>query len=176
MIRGMTDAVPDKSSRESPFWRFSLRFYARPEVASACLELQDRAGVDVNLMLFLLFLAEEKRVLTKDEVARLDARIASWRAQVVMPLRDLRRRLKGGIGEVAQDLSEGLRNMVKRVELEAERLEQGLLEAHVAKLGTTATSREAAAQTNLAAYGAFLGGLPEAPLQIVLAAFTTSPR
>ena len=114
MIRGMTDATPDKSSRESPFWRFSLRFYARPEVAAACLELQDKAGVDVNLMLFLLFLAEEKRAVTKDEVARLDARIASWRAQVVIPLRDLRRRLKGGIGEVAQVLNEGLRNKIGR--------------------------------------------------------------
>jgi uncharacterized protein (TIGR02444 family) len=176
MIRGMTDAAPEKSSRESPFWRFSVRFYARPEVAPACLELQDKAGVDVNLMLFLLFLAEEKRVLTNDEVVRLDARIASWRAQVVMPLRDLRRRLKGGIGEAARDLSEGLRNMVKRVELEAERLEQGLLEAQAAEVGTTGTSREAAAQANLATYSAFLGGLPEAPLQIVLAAFTTSPR
>src|SRR5882672_2461911 len=170
MIRGMTGAAPDKSSRESPFWRFSLRFYGLADVAAACLELQDKAGVDVNLMLFLLFLADEKRAVTKDEVARLDARIASWRAQVVMPLRDVRRRLKGGIGEIPQDLSEGLRNMVKRVELEAERLEQGQLESEGAELGTKTASRDAAAEANLGAYGAFLGALPDAPLKTVLAA------
>jgi len=175
MIRGMTGAAPEKFSRESAFWRFSLRFYALPEVAPACLELQDKAGADVNLMLFLLFLAEQKSAVTKDEIARLDGRIASWRAQVVMPLRDLRRRLKDGIGEIPKDSSEGLRHMVKRVELEAERLEQGQLESQATGLGTIGASRETAAQANLAAYSSHLGGLPEAPLRIVLDAFTSSP-
>ena len=84
----MSDAT---SSRDSAFWRFSLRFYALPNVAPACLELQDKAGVDVNLMLFLLFLADNNRTLTRDDVARLDAEIAPWREHVVMPLRDLQR-------------------------------------------------------------------------------------
>jgi len=38
----------------SPFWRFSLRFYARAKISAICLLLQDEAGVDVNLLLFLL--------------------------------------------------------------------------------------------------------------------------
>src|SRR6266850_699165 len=154
MIRGMTDATPDKSSRESPFWRFSLRFYALPDVAPACLELQDKAGVDVNLMLFLLFLADNSRTVTRDEIARLDARIAPWRDQVVGPLRDLRRRLKTGIGDIPAGESESFRNMVKRVELEAERLEQSRLERDAAMAGVAASSRAAAAQANLAAYAA----------------------
>jgi len=33
------------------FWRFSLALYARPGVAEALVELQDRAGRDVNLQL-----------------------------------------------------------------------------------------------------------------------------
>jgi len=48
----------EQPREESPFWRFSLRFYSRPGVAAACLALQDEAGADVNLMLFLLFLAK----------------------------------------------------------------------------------------------------------------------
>jgi len=37
------------------FWRFSLAFYARPGMADALIALQDRAGLDVNLMLFALW-------------------------------------------------------------------------------------------------------------------------
>jgi len=167
----MSDAP---SSRDSAFWRFSLRFYALPDVAPACLELQDKAGVDVNLMLFLLFLADGKRTLTKTDVAQLDAAIARWRNDVVVPLRDLRRRLKSGIGDIPPAESDGLRNMVKRVELEAERLEQSRLERDGAALGTAASSRDAAAKANLAAYAAHLGSFPATPAKIILDAFTTA--
>jgi len=37
-------------------WRFSVAFYARPGISGALIALQDRAGVDVNLMLFALWL------------------------------------------------------------------------------------------------------------------------
>ena len=50
-------------SAGSPFWRFSLRFYRRREVADACIALQEEAGVDVNLLLFLLWHAIHKRAL-----------------------------------------------------------------------------------------------------------------
>jgi|SRR6185295_5471847 len=166
----MSDA---SSSRDSAFWRFSLRFYALPDVASACIELQDKAGVDVNLMLFLLFLADNNRTVSRGEVARLDERIAPWRDQVVGPLRDLRRRLKTGIGDIPAGESEGFRNMVKRIELEAERLEQSRLERDAAVVGVAASSRATAAQSNLAAYAAHLGSMPATPTKIVLDAFTT---
>lgn len=153
---------------DSPFWRFSLSFYARPDIAPACLQLQDEANVDVNLMLFLLFLAERGRAITRDDVARLDASIAPWRTEVVEPLRALRRRLKSGVGDVP---SEGLRNMVKKIELEAERLEQARLENTASSLGKPAPRGEAA-QANLAAYEAYLGPLPQAPKALILKAFS----
>jgi len=34
------------------FWAFSLALYGKPGVAPALLGLQDRLGVDVNLLLF----------------------------------------------------------------------------------------------------------------------------
>jgi uncharacterized protein (TIGR02444 family) len=162
----MTDIKPD-----SAFWRFSLRFYALPDVAPACLALQDEANVDVNLMLFLLFLAENGRAINRDDVARLDASIATWRTEVVEPLRALRRRLKSGIGEIPAATSEGLRNMVKKIELEAERLEQGRLENTASALGNPSPRNEAA-RANLAAYEVFLGRLPDAPKAIILKAFS----
>jgi uncharacterized protein (TIGR02444 family) len=156
---------------DSSFWRFSLRFYALPDVAPACLRLQDEANVDVNLMLFLLFLAEGGRAITRDDVARLDASIAPWRSEVVEPLRALRRRLKSDIGDVPTSTSEGLRNMVKKIELEAERLEQGRLEKAAPTLGKPA-SRSEAARLNLTAYEAYLGPLPDAPKALILKAFS----
>jgi len=154
---------------DSAFWRFSLRFYALPDVAPACLALQDEANVDVNLLLLLLFLAGQGRAVTRDDVARLDAAIAPWRAEVVEPLRTLRRRLKTGVGEFPP--SESFRNMVKKIELEAERLEQGRLEKAASNLGKPA-DRSSAARTNLAAYETYLGRFPKGPVDVVLAAFS----
>ena len=44
---------------KSPFWRFSVKFYAEPGVAQACIDLQDQAGVDVNILFFLLWNAAQ---------------------------------------------------------------------------------------------------------------------
>ena len=38
--------------RDEDFWRFSTRIYRLDRVADSCLALQDRFGVDVNMMLF----------------------------------------------------------------------------------------------------------------------------
>ena len=40
---------------KSPFWQFSIKFYAVPGVPQACIELQDQAKVDVNILFFLLW-------------------------------------------------------------------------------------------------------------------------
>ncbi|MGZ3308467.1 MAG: DUF2390 domain-containing protein, partial [Xanthobacteraceae bacterium] len=48
-------AADAPSAQGSPFWRFSLRFYRQPKVADTCIALQEERGVDVNLLLFLLW-------------------------------------------------------------------------------------------------------------------------
>lgn len=161
---------------ESPFWQFSLRFYAKAAVAPACIELQDAAGVDVNLLFFLLFLADAGRVLTRAEVARIDTAITPWRNDVVRPLRSVRRVLKNNPGLSG---AENLRTEVKRIELESERLQQEALFARFPAPGIgAAAAREPAARANLAAYVQYLGGnVPQAPLEAVLSAFLDSqPR
>src|SRR5437879_5458082 len=82
------------SAAGSPFWRFSLGFYRRAGVADACIALQEQVGVDVNLLLFLLWQATMCRALSAAEVAALEKRVASWRAMTVIPLRTVRRALK----------------------------------------------------------------------------------
>ena len=53
------------SAQGSPFWRFSLRLYRAPGVGDACIALQETSGVDVNLLLFLLWLICTSVVLTR---------------------------------------------------------------------------------------------------------------
>ena len=44
------------------FWDFSVGTYRRPGVADACLSLQDRYGLDVNVLLLLLLVRLHARV------------------------------------------------------------------------------------------------------------------
>lgn len=169
----MTDATPP--TQGSPFWRFSLRFYRRPEIADACIDLQEQAGVDVNLLLYLLWQACQRRRLTAAEVAALEARVAPWRDVTVIPLRNVRRALKVPPTLIAPPLAEALRTRVKALELEAERLQQEAMHA-LPPLGVEASDREAAAQANVASYEAMLQvRFPQRPVGILLAALAALP-
>lgn len=169
----MTTANSDMESRQSPFWNFSLEFYSRPHVAPVCIELQDSAGVDVNVLFYLLFLAQQGRQLDRSDVAHIDATVLSWRDRVVKPLRTLRRDLKNGVAPADVEATAALRTDVKRIELEAERIEQQMLERMVpaSTIGTQATSPDEAARANIDAYGKFFGGLPAAPVKLLLDIF-----
>ena len=149
----MTDTAASQAPQGSPFWQFSLAFYRDGEVANACLDLQARCDVDVNLLLFLLWLANARRVVSLDEVRDLDARLSRWRSEVVVPLRAMRRMLKTGEALVDPEQAAFFRTRVKALELEAERLQQEAMHALSRTLGTgTASSRDEAARANVNAY------------------------
>lgn len=158
---------------DSALWRFSLAFYRRPGVAEACLQLQDTAGVDVNVLLYLLFLAARGRRVGAQDIDRIEATAASWRNAVVVPLREVRRKLKAPLGPIDLAATAGLRNEVKRIELAAERIEQEALE-RLWPLDQAPRDAGAAldlAHANIAAYANRFGALPAAPLQVILASF-----
>src|SRR4051812_18818938 len=108
----------------SPFWRFSLAFYRQPGVANACIALQEQSGVDVNLLLFLLWQATRRRPFAPAEVAALEDKIGGWREATVVPLRAVRTALRTPPALVEAGTAEAFRNRIKAVELEAERLQQ----------------------------------------------------
>lgn len=155
------------------FWGFSLRIYSRPDVPQACLALQDEGGADVNLVLFLLYLADCGRILDDAAVAALDQATRDWREQVVKPLRAVRRLLKDDVGAFPADATAPLRSDVKRVELAAEKLQQFTLEALAppATAGASATSRRLAAATHLASYASRCGNWPEDALHVLVNAW-----
>ena len=163
----------DTPTATTPFWRFSLQFYGQSGVSDACIALQDGCGVDVNLLLFLFWLASERQALSADEVKKLDATIKSWRELTIIPIRDTRRKLKGAKTFVDPAKQEALRDKVKAVELEAEKLQQEALYAFT-QTGPLGKPSEppAAARGNVAAFERAMGAnFPKASVDVLIKAF-----
>ena len=109
---------------EPHLWWFSLAFYAAPSVARALITLQDRDGLDVNLMLFVLWLGVSGRGrLSGDGLRAAERAGGQIRADVVEPLRALRRSLGPNPDADVQRLCDG----VKALELAAEKVVQSRL-------------------------------------------------
>lgn len=165
--------MPSALGKIGNFWQFSLAFYALPEVAPALLRLQDENEADVNVMLFLLYLARAGRALRASEVARIHTVTGPWRVEIVAPLRRVRRRLKTAVGAFEPAASTGLRSQVQRLELAAEKLQQQTLERNfpLNETGTARPDPAACARANLALYEDCIGPLQEASVRCILERF-----
>ena len=168
----------DAAPADSPFWRFSIGFYRDPAVAAACIELQDEAGVDVNVLLFLLWNATQRKQMSAADVQDLDAGIGPWRKAAVIPLREIRRALKTPPPVVAPGAAEAFRTRVKAVELEAERLQQQTLYELAPSLRfAAAQSASDAGRASVEAYGAIVPKpFPPAAVASILTAFDQFSR
>jgi uncharacterized protein (TIGR02444 family) len=174
--RMSTDA---SSPQGSPFWRFSLAYYRDPRVADACIALQEEAGVDVNLLLFLLWHAAQSRRFSTAEVEELEGRVGPWREAAVVPLRRLRRALKVAPPLLSAANAEAFRTRIKAVELEAERLQQEAMYDLVRSglRGSADASVAAAARANVAAYQTICRApFPPAAVETLLAALSRRER
>ncbi|MBN9064032.1 MAG: TIGR02444 family protein [Rhizobiales bacterium 65-9] len=121
-------AASDVSAEADLFWRFSLALYAKPGVKQACLALQDRLGVDVNVLFFCIWWPSGgKPRLDQEDFDGVLAEAAAWSRQVVVGLRTVRRALGSERAPAARLDGAALRKKVLAVELEAERLEQAML-------------------------------------------------
>ena len=170
----MTEPAPPATRNNpfyNPFWDFSLKLYASPAVQTACLDLQDGSGVDVNVLLYMLWQASLRRQLTLADAQAVLSGVDTWRADVVVPLRIARRNLKTPPPALDARGAEALRGIVKKAELEAERLQQAALFAITLPSApdADATSVRAAGVANAAAYALALGRpLAAAPLGVML--------
>jgi len=154
----MSSVATTSSGQPSPFWTFSLGFYRQGGVPEACLELQDRCGVDVNIILFLLWTATLRRHLVASETRTLADKVRAWQNDVVVPIRNLRRFLKTPPPLLDEGTAELFRTKIKAVELESERLQQEAMFALAPSLHYEPSATvEEAARTNLANYQGVMG-------------------
>jgi uncharacterized protein (TIGR02444 family) len=134
-----------------PIWDFVLGYYRQQGVSESAIALQDSAGVDVNMILFLMWLASQKRTLAAGEARTVSEKSIGWQHNVVVPVRNVRRLLKESAPLVEQELALAFRKKVQALELEGEQLQLNAMAAMTLKTGQAA-SPEAAARDNLAAF------------------------
>ena len=165
----MSDFLPH------PFWNFSLELYGAEGVAEACLDLQDRRGCDVNVLLFCCWLAASGRpTLSADRLRAILKASDAWQADVVKPLRAIRRKLKDGTwgqsfaGGALPEAIDAVRRRVADAELAAEHAEQLELASLYAAAADRALHRDdppekrlRAAVGNLGVYAVCLGVVPD---------------
>ncbi len=143
----------------SAFWTFSLAVYGRAGVPPACLTLQDSSGVDVNILLFSLFLGRSGRALSATDIGAIVATVEPWRHDIVAVLRMARRALKEPPAPFEGPAIVLLRKNVKAAELEAERIQQEALCVNFPwdRAGQAEPDTARACAGNIEAYRAHLG-------------------
>ena len=157
----MSDFLPH------PFWNFSLELYAGEGVAEACLDLQERRGCDVNILLFCCWLGASGRpTLTADRLRTILKASDAWQAEIVRPLRAVRRLLKDRPWpEALPETVDAVRRRVADAELAAEHAEQiklASLHSPPADRDRPIEKRLRAAVGNLGVYAVCLGVVPDA--------------
>lgn len=107
-------------------WSYALKLYARPGVEAACLALQE-AGADVCLLFTAAWLGNAGAAFAAARMSELESTARGWHDEVVMPLRSLRQRWRESAKQDAQLAP--LRERIKQLELEAEKVLLGRLDA-----------------------------------------------
>ncbi len=112
----------------SQFWDYAVKLYSNGSVSEACLGLQDRRGIDVNMLLFCVWVAASGRgQLSESEMAAGIEAGQVWQSEVVAPLRHVRRYLKGPITPADGRLGAELARVITESELYAEHMEVQIL-------------------------------------------------
>ncbi len=142
-------------STTGSFWSFSTNYYSLPGKADICLALQDCKSMDVNVLLFMLWQAQQRRRLSRADIESVVAFVENWRMSVVQPLRSVRRFLKDPGQPWEAPEIRAFRERIKREELFAERIQQEAMAAAFPAPGQD-DSVLSAARTNLALYADLL--------------------
>jgi uncharacterized protein (TIGR02444 family) len=144
-------------------------------VAEACLDLQERRGCDVNILLFCCWLGASGRpTLTADRLRTILKASEAWQAEIVQPLRRVRRILKDRPWpDALPETLDAVRRRVADAELAAEHAEQ----IKLASLHTPPADRDRpvekrlrAAVGNLGVYAVCLAVVPDAQDRAAVAA------
>lgn len=102
-------------------WDWAVAAYAAPDVADACLALQDHHEQNVPLLLWSAWIAATGRRPNEDTIEAACDTARAWDSVVVAPLRAMRRTLKAPVPDIDDGPRETVRNRIKALELEAEK-------------------------------------------------------
>ncbi|MEH6403473.1 MAG: TIGR02444 family protein [Sneathiella sp.] len=137
-------------------WDYAVEIYGEKKVSDACLSLQDRHDIDVNLLLFCLWNgARGWRELTVSELSQAIDISSNWQSPVITPLRHARSALKNSNSPVDEKFKQQLRKAILDSELYAERLELQMLSELVKRAVTKSREGQACASNgakNLSLY------------------------
>lgn len=112
-------------SEDNALWNFVLKIYSDRQVATTCLQLQDNFGLNINRVLFALWLAERGRELVPEVLD--DPALCQWTATITEPLRRYRYEVRYSYPQPRETLVDDFYQQLKSVELAAEKSELALL-------------------------------------------------
>ena len=165
---------------DNPFWRFSLSLYQLKRIKEACLNLQDNAGANVNLLLFALWVAQQKKRLAPDWQDTFK-QLENWHQDYTLPLR--RQRIELQTLAIKADRHEGgplhqMRDHLQKAELLAEQQEQAVLYYYYQQdLGLlVCEDKQAALIENLSACIPAPSGIDQSPLEVLLGVYLETPE
>jgi len=105
---------------DNSFWQFSLALYAKPEAANFCLRLQDQHNMQVNLLLYSIWLTFEGCIL-EPSLIKQNSQLQNWLTQIIPSIRYARKQ----VGEKSKQ--DPLYKQLKACELTAEQQAQAQL-------------------------------------------------
>lgn len=124
-----------------PFWDFSLQAYGSDGVAPACLSLQERHGIDVNILLYCVWAGQIGNRMDDGHIALLAAAVNEWHGTIVLSLRRARKQMKTALdSQPPSSLTSALRAQIQKLEIDAEHIEQ--LRLHAALEGVKCVKAE----------------------------------
>jgi uncharacterized protein (TIGR02444 family) len=117
--------MADKTEIPShPFWDFALPLHETKGVGEAVIAMQDRHGVNVNVMLLSCWVGATGRGRLGEGGVRKAIEAAEvWNRDVVQPLRNVRRVMRPGIPPIDKAISDSLRRRILDIEIDCERAE-----------------------------------------------------
>ena len=116
------------------FWNFAVRTYRCEGIAEACLALQNEHGADVNVVLFCCWMGTTRGEFESKTLDMVLEFSRSWADRVVRPLRSVRTWMKiEGYADPKMPVEScnSLRQRIKKVELEAEQLQENVMQSMV---------------------------------------------
>jgi uncharacterized protein (TIGR02444 family) len=120
-------------TKQSDLWQFANGFYAAPDAATQLLALQNDHQMNVNHLIYALWLSTIDYQLVS--LPNVDEGAGAWRSEICLPLRTLRFALRRSKAEMTQKLDavEACYQQMLAAELAAERVELDMLATDIEK-------------------------------------------